>query len=194
MASEQLGGRRNILNQARSLFLERGYHGVSIRDIVRACDLSNAALYHHFGSKQDLFAEVVREYAETVVAGVLDAGKGDDPCRARLARMATAYARILVESRGQVQMLLRDLAQPETGGIRHLLPDSTGQGPTVFADVLNVGVASGEIRALDTLRVSALLMGMINSIAVRRMFDAVTRPIEADVELALDILFEGIAA
>jgi AcrR family transcriptional regulator len=167
---------------------------VSIRDIVRACGLSNAALYHHFGGKQDLFAEVVREYAEMVASLVLKAGEGSDSSRAKLARMATAYARILIESRGQVQTLLRDLAQPETGGTRHLLPDSTGQGPSLFAAVLQEGVASKELRPLDSQRVSALLMGMINSMAVRRMYDGVSRPLESDVELAMSILFEGIAA
>ena len=194
MAGEQVGGRRSILNQARMLFLERGYHGVSIRDIVRACGLSNAALYHHFSSKEDLFAEVVREYVATVAQRVQEAADGGGTCRTRLAAMATSYARILSESRGPVQTLLRDLALPETGGVRNLLPDSTGQGPSLFADVLDEGVARAEIRPLDTQRLSILLMGMINSIAVRRMYDAVSRPIEVDVELALDLLFEGIAA
>jgi AcrR family transcriptional regulator len=63
----QAAGRRCILDQAQQLFFAHGYHGVSIRDIVQACGLSNAALYHHFGSKQNLFVEVFKEYVAILV-------------------------------------------------------------------------------------------------------------------------------
>jgi hypothetical protein len=47
---------------------------------------------------------------------------------------------------------------------------------------------------VDTHRVSMLLMGMINSLTARHMFEQVTRPLSEDTDMAVNILFEGIAA
>ncbi len=53
--------RRALLDAARSLFSERGYHGTAAEEIVRRAGLTRGALYHHFEDKRDLFREVVDE-------------------------------------------------------------------------------------------------------------------------------------
>ena len=68
---EPAAGRRCILEEAQRLFASRGYHGVSIRDIVQACGLSNAALYYYFGSKQNLYVEVIRGFVDALIFGIL---------------------------------------------------------------------------------------------------------------------------
>jgi AcrR family transcriptional regulator len=53
--------RRALLEAARSLFAERGYHGAAAEEIVRRAGLTRGALYHHFEDKKDLFRAVVEE-------------------------------------------------------------------------------------------------------------------------------------
>jgi AcrR family transcriptional regulator len=53
--------RRALLDAARSLFAERGYHGTAAEEIVRRAGLTRGALYHHFEDKKDLFRAVVDE-------------------------------------------------------------------------------------------------------------------------------------
>jgi AcrR family transcriptional regulator len=53
--------RRALLDAARSLFAERGYHGAAAEEIVRRAGLTRGALYHHFEDKKDLFRAVVEE-------------------------------------------------------------------------------------------------------------------------------------
>lgn len=62
-----------ILDAAEQLFLERGFHGASIRDISKAADVQIALTYYHFGSKEDLFRAVVDRRAEDNAAGMLTA-------------------------------------------------------------------------------------------------------------------------
>ncbi len=47
--------RKIILEKSLILFSERGYDGVSVRDIAREVGIRESALYKHFGGKQDLF-------------------------------------------------------------------------------------------------------------------------------------------
>ena len=44
---------------AVELFAERGYHGVSVRDIVAAVGVNPSSLYAHYQSKEELFSQLV---------------------------------------------------------------------------------------------------------------------------------------
>jgi AcrR family transcriptional regulator len=52
--------RRRILELSGAMFVERGYHGVSLRDVAEAAGLTKSALYGHFRSKGQLLVEVIR--------------------------------------------------------------------------------------------------------------------------------------
>jgi AcrR family transcriptional regulator len=75
--------RRALLDAARSLFAEKGYHGAAAEEIVRRAGLTRGALYHHFEDKKDLFRVVVDEIegeideeieaAERAQSGLLEA-------------------------------------------------------------------------------------------------------------------------
>jgi AcrR family transcriptional regulator len=180
------------LDQAQRLFFVHGYHGVSIRDIVQACGLSNAALYYHFGSKEDLYAEVIRTFVRSVVQPVQEAAAGRGSSRERLARMVLAFTHYLSESHSEVYILLRDLAECEGREIRQLLPEVMDQIRSPFATVLHDGIATGEIREVDVQLTSFLLLGMLDALAARGVRGPVPEALADDVELAVSILFEGI--
>lgn len=74
-----------ILDAAELLFLERGFHGASIRDISKEAGQQIALTYYHFGSKEDLFRAVVDRRAGDNAGGMLRALKElkRDPERAQ---------------------------------------------------------------------------------------------------------------
>jgi AcrR family transcriptional regulator len=53
--------RRQILACARRLFSERSYDAVSTTDIAAEAGVARGLLHHYFGTKRDLYLEVVRE-------------------------------------------------------------------------------------------------------------------------------------
>jgi AcrR family transcriptional regulator len=50
--------RTAILNAAERLYADRGFADVTLRDIVAAADVNLAAVNYHFGSKDELIAEL----------------------------------------------------------------------------------------------------------------------------------------
>jgi TetR/AcrR family transcriptional regulator, cholesterol catabolism regulator len=194
MPEEKLAaGRQCILEHATRLFTARGFQGVSIRDIARACGLSNAVLYYHFGSKQNLYFEVLKEHISTLTLCLQEAGAIAGTCRERLANMARAYAQMILEYQDTVQIMLRDLAQFDWEEVLQMLPDLQTLTPTPLGAVLEEGVASGEVRVLDVHRVDILLMGMISSLAAfRARQPGLSTTLDEDVDLAIDVLFAGI--
>ena len=166
---------------------------MSIRDIAQACGLSNAVLYYHFGSKQNLYFEVLKEHIATLTRCLQEASAIGGTCRERLANMARAYAQMILEYQDTVQIMLRDLAQFDWEEVLQMLPDLQTLTPTPLGAVLEEGVASGEVRALDVHRVDILLMGMISSlVAFRARQPGLSTPLDEDVDLVIDVLFAGI--
>src|SRR5947209_12145313 len=52
--------RRQILDCARRLFSERNYASVSTSEIAREAGVARGLLHHYFGTKRDLYLEVVK--------------------------------------------------------------------------------------------------------------------------------------
>jgi AcrR family transcriptional regulator len=52
--------REQILATAQGLFEERGYDGVSMSDVATAAQVTRGLVHHYFGSKRELYVEVVR--------------------------------------------------------------------------------------------------------------------------------------
>lgn len=48
-----------ILEKSFGLFLQKGYNGVSIRNIQEETRLSKGAIYHHFQGKEEIFAKAM---------------------------------------------------------------------------------------------------------------------------------------
>lgn len=52
--------RERFIEAATDVFAERGFYGTSIAAIADALPLTKQALLHHFGSKEKLYAEVLK--------------------------------------------------------------------------------------------------------------------------------------
>jgi AcrR family transcriptional regulator len=60
-------GETGILKAAIAVMAEHGYHGTSVRDIAERAGVSPAALYHHFGSKQEVLATIMERGIEALL-------------------------------------------------------------------------------------------------------------------------------
>lgn len=54
------GTREKIFDAAVDLFAERGYDGVSIRDIAAAVGIKESSIYKHYKSKEEILEKIVR--------------------------------------------------------------------------------------------------------------------------------------
>ena len=63
--------RRKLLDAARSLFIERGYHDTRPQDIARAAGVGHGTFYLHFADKRECFLAFVDEAATELHACVV---------------------------------------------------------------------------------------------------------------------------
>ena len=60
--------RDQILATAAELFAAKGFHGVSVGEIGKACGISGPALYKHFDSKDDVLVAMLVGISERLLA------------------------------------------------------------------------------------------------------------------------------
>ena len=60
--------REKIILSAERLFSFRGFHGVSVRDVARDCEVDAALVHYHFGSKSQLYSTALLSRAEGFMA------------------------------------------------------------------------------------------------------------------------------
>ncbi|SCY68981.1 TetR/AcrR family transcriptional regulator [Desulfoluna spongiiphila] len=57
---------QDVLDAATSQFLDKGYKGVSVNDLVKATKLNKHSMYQEFGNKEGLFCACIDNYVQTV--------------------------------------------------------------------------------------------------------------------------------
>lgn len=66
----ELDMRTQIIMVATDLFMSQGYMATSTRDIAKILDISQPALYHHFSNKEELYSEVLLNFAQEIGDGL----------------------------------------------------------------------------------------------------------------------------
>jgi AcrR family transcriptional regulator len=66
MSNDRKPTREKVLDVAEKLFAEYGFAGVSVRDITEQADVRLASINYHFGSKGQLFDEVIGRRAHAL--------------------------------------------------------------------------------------------------------------------------------
>lgn len=68
MQTEAQPTRTRILNAAREIFSENGFHSASMKAICKSCAISPGTLYHHFISKEALIQAIILQDQERALA------------------------------------------------------------------------------------------------------------------------------
>lgn len=107
--------RARILDQAQRIISERGYNGFGIQELAECCGLTKPGLLHHFGSKEQILLELLRDRdarSEAAIADALTQGNGLQ------VGGETPRDRFI---RGMRAVVERDIAQPELTRLHAIL-------------------------------------------------------------------------
>lgn len=73
------GRRHDLLNAITKYVIENGVSGLSMRPLAKDIGVSHASLLHHFGTKENLLAEVIENMRRETIPPALISGTADDP-------------------------------------------------------------------------------------------------------------------
>jgi AcrR family transcriptional regulator len=187
--------RAAILDSALAVFAKRGYHASSIDDIARENGVSKSLIYEHFGSKQELYAELLEQHAgelfSALAEAVSDAGTS---AAARLATGLDAFYGFVEEHRVAWRMLFREATDPEAVVV---LGRVVAQVTAVVAGLIaeDPGARKGdddeETRERRIQVLAQMLVGAVQSLA-NWWEDHQELPRELIVQMTMDFAWLGL--
>jgi AcrR family transcriptional regulator len=176
--------REEILTRALDVIAREGFRGASVREIADAVGLSQAGLLHYFGSKEQLFVEILRKRDE------VDAGQFD-PQSVQLDPMREGYLQVIrhnSEVPGVVELFSRlaveasDVEHPahaffleRSAAIRHL-----------FAETIAPEQAAGRMSdRVDAETLARIFQAVADGMQLQWLLDR-----DVDMAATVDALFQ----
>jgi len=185
--------RTELIEVATKLFLERGFHNTSIRDIVRACSFNIASLYMYVSSKEDilylvaldLMNNIARELGETVLV--------PGSARASLEHGFASYCRICDRLRRPIRLLYREVAfLPEESRANVLR--TVADVVSFFERIVQQGIESGEFRNVSPRMAALDILMLCHTIALHTREVRELANLNQYIDYQLNMLLAGLMA
>lgn len=182
-----------IRSAAVELFSEKGYEATSVRDLAEAVGIQPASLYAHIRGKEDLLLAVIDEAAGRFESRWKDAlAQTEQSVLDRLRLVLRAHIGAITEDLGAAAVFLHEWRALDPKRRRKVLA-RRDQYERWMLDLLEEGVASGELRDTDVHLTAKAVFSLANGI---HTWYRPSGPLDPD-EIAdryFELLVGGIAA
>ncbi len=145
--------RRQLLDVALRVFAEQGFHPTSMNDIAEAAGVTKPVLYQHFGSKRELYLELLEDVGGQLRDEIAKATATATSPKEQVLAGFRAYFRFVAEHQPAFQLLFG-------GGTRRDLEfaDAVRAVEVSIADIVATLI---DIPGLDTERRRLLAHGVV---------------------------------
>lgn len=185
--------RRRVLDSAEKLFNQRGYSGVTVKELAAALAIKPASLYYHApGGKEELFVKVVERCLErhATELSVCNARQHDS-----LADQLHAASMVLLDRGplGFVRMLMSDMDELEDNNSRMLTTKAYEALMLPMSQIFQRGVEEGHLRVHTPQLVTGSFLSALDSLwyAANRQ-DAADMSLSDMVRELVDLYLHGL--
>lgn len=190
--------RQELLEASLSIFSQQGYAAARLEDIAEAAGVTRGAIYHHFGSKADLFLALIDEAAALGSAAVQQAIGGGGSFLEITQRVLVRTMSLLEQNRRfrevMALMLFKTGGSPELQALEQLRRDQARTQVEQLAGFFQAGIEQGSLRAdLDPSTGARALLAYQNGLAQLWLSNPEAFSIEADADHLAAIFLQGIA-
>jgi AcrR family transcriptional regulator len=167
-----------IIENAIALFRDHGFEATTVKEISRACELSEATFFNYFSTKD----AVLSAWAHAVVERELELARDS------AGRGLRSIARRLCDSLGSTIEADRDFAA--RAWVRARL---SGSSPDAAAAILKAGQEAGELRRdLSARQLGGIFYASLcGTVAAWLARDEPRGPLAADLRRASDLILDG---
>ena len=158
--SKETDGRERLIEAATSLFFEKGYVWVGIREIAAQAGCSLSLIKHHFGSKEGLLEHVIMADVSAMGAELAGVAMEDSDPRERIERLVDSMVDVFERHRAGLQIVLRELTQKDSPFAERLIP-LIRQIVTQVVRMLEALRERDRLRTVDPEMAAVLLFAML---------------------------------
>jgi AcrR family transcriptional regulator len=189
------GKREAILDAARQVFLEVGFGATSMDAIATAAKVSKQTVYNHFGSKEELFAAMIRSACDRMLAALNQAARSGNPEETLRAVARQFMDKLFTRDRlALYRILMAESARfPELSSIFYECgPKVTRQ---YLADYLTEQTVRGSMRVDNPAIAAEQFIGMLNGCHFKAQLGVEPAPsrevIDAYIESSVSLMMRA---
>jgi len=172
--------RRNlILDAARRVLIEKGYHNTSIADISKLAEISVGTVYRYFENKEEIFNAIHQNGIEILHDRIMEAiPSGADP-REQLLSIGTSYFEFSEEDATLFETFSYFLTFPEIiFKAEHRISQGT-HGRKILnrvAAIIDEGISKGLFRQVNAQKYAILMWSTLHGILqIKKVCDLIYR-------------------
>ena len=190
MGEKSAQKKKYILDTARKVFAEKGFSGVTMKDIVEACEISRGGLYLYFDSTEQIFREILS----------MEAQETDDLFTGHISERDTAADILTLFLKEQKKELLQQKDSLTVAVYEYFFANGSADknnmlrrqfdaGVRVLEKLIETGRAGGEFYCEDPKEAAANIMYVLEGMKVNAKTFGIT---EKMVDRQLAYIMEGL--
>jgi AcrR family transcriptional regulator len=184
--------RSRLIRAAVQVFTRKGYSAASVREIVELANVTKPALYYHFGSKEGILVAILKEGLQEFSRTAVKAAEGPGSTRERLTTLCESFYGLFRENVPLIQVVHRAFHDPTGNAPDFDLMQFERSLEEILRRIVEKGVASGELRAVDAADVAMALMGVVGAAASSTLHSSLGPVSEERLRRVLDLVFDGV--
>jgi AcrR family transcriptional regulator len=138
-------GKQRVLEAAERLFASKGFLGVSASEIVTEAGVAHGLLFHHFGSMEDLYAEVSRVAAMRMDEAQLKSFRGAT-ARTQIEAFLRSHMRAMRKRQGDALFRARALDAGVSSRVGQIWEESRQRAISRVFEALGIETPSNRLR------------------------------------------------
>lgn len=180
-AGREADVRGRIFLSALRCFSQKGFAATSLREVSEEAGTTKPMIYYYFGSKEGLYASIVRQILEEMAAGIRSRLPASAPLEDRVIAYCERYLDYFLQQEDIIALVLREVFG--LGGVP-MAEFSQGLGDRVrqpLDEMLQEGMEKGVLVADDVWTCATAITGILNMFILAHVFGGM--PINRDAAL-----------
>jgi len=136
-----------IITTASTLFKEKGYSAVTMRDIAKAMGIKAASLYNHIKNKEEILTFIIISLAEEFIEGLENIKKTNSTCVDKLKQIVALHVNITSRNTNGMASLNNDWMHLKDQ-LNHYLKLRVDYENS-FREIIKEGISENEIKNIN---------------------------------------------
>ena len=189
--------KEKLLAAGAKLFAEKGFAGISIRQLADEAGVNSAMISYYFGGKEGLYEAVITTQYERLLGKFEEIAASPAPVQKKLHMYAEVIRRNHMEDQPLMARLVQGELSSPTACMEKVIRKYTARSAKLVSGILREGIQNGQLRQdIDPLFAALALAGMLNFFFILREVTKSVVPVFADrdaefVEAAMKIYLKG---
>ncbi|MDA3903920.1 MAG: TetR/AcrR family transcriptional regulator [Desulfuromusa sp.] len=180
-----------VIRAARKLFVEKGFRGVAIPEIVKESGVSVGAIYLHFDNKEKLAQTVYQYTLDQFTEQFSECLAGRETAQDKLSAFAELVFELTEEDPDMMEFMLSACKEIRS----HLIiPLCTSDAFTEVQQIVKRGITSGDIKAGNYFLTAISYTGVILRAADLRLQGIIEQPLHDISAELIDNAWSSISA